>query len=86
MLSPFNTIINNIGFLKNEGIEKVIKEHYKLLNIECDTLDEGNVGTLKKDIEKIIVYNSIKNSTLNIDNIKFIIDVKKNGLERKNIK
>lgn len=86
LLSPFNTIINNIGFLKNEGIEKVIKEHYKLLNIECDTLDEGNVGTLKKDIEKIIVYNSIKKSTLNIDNIKFIIDVKKNGLERKNIK
>ncbi len=86
LLCPYNTLIDNISIFKNDNIEKVIKEHYKLLNIDCENLDESNVSILKKDLEKIIIYNSIINSNLNINNIKFILDVKKNNLERENIK
>lgn len=86
LLCPYNTLIDNVSIFKNDNIEKVIQEHYKLLNIDCEILDESNVSILKKDLEKIIIYNSIINSNLNIDNIKFILDVKKNNLERENIK
>ncbi len=56
------------------------------LKSQIENLDESNVSILKKDLEKIIIYNSIINSNLNINNIKFILDVKKNNLERENIK
>ena len=76
---PYFTIINNIKMIEDKDIALIIKDRYKLLNfnIEKEDLQEDNLENLYNELQKINIYNNIKNAGLDLDDIKNLCEYKK---------
>ena len=84
---PNVTIINNIKILENKDIILVIKDKYNLCNINLEKGDfsEENVDGIITTAKDICNYNYIKNSRLELEDIKYILEATK-ILEQNNTK
>ena len=78
-LDPTNIIIDGIPVFEEVDIPKIIANKYRLNNIKIseDELDEGNLESLKGQIELLIRIDTIENSTLDIEKIWFMTQVEK---------
>ena len=76
---PNVTIINNIKILENKDIILVIKDKYNLCNINLEKGDfsEENIEGIISTAKDICNYNYIKNSRLNLEDIKYILEATK---------
>lgn len=78
ILNPYNTIIQNLGFLEDKDISLIISDKYKLSNFEVtkETFDtEEKIDEIIKNSNKINIYNNIVRK-IGYDNLKFIIKYK----------
>ena len=77
--NPYNTIINNIGFLEEKDVVLIIKDRYKLLDfmIEKDDLDINNLDSLISTIEDIQMNINLYKSGINIKDIEQMQKIKK---------
>lgn len=75
----FNVLIKNIKINDNNKIEQIIKDRYCLFNIEIqeEDLKEENLDDLIEIVNKIVLYNNIKNSEISVKDIKFMCELKK---------
>ena len=74
------TILNNISLVEEKNILFMISDRYALssLNIEYDNLkNESDIDILLSDCYKILLFEKLKEKNLKIDDIEFIINVKK---------
>lgn len=80
LLSPYNTIIDNIFINNNKDIGLIISDRYKLMsfNINSDMLDINNIDSIINTCKKILVYKSIKDNNINIEDMSFICEAKNN--------
>ena len=76
---PYNSLIKNITILEEKDIAMIIKDRYKLLNfnIEKDDLNENNIDTLIRTLEKIKTALNLKQEGLNIKHIEELCTIKK---------
>ena len=77
--NPYNTIINNIGFLEEKDVLLIIKDRYKLLDfmIEKDDLDINNLDSLISTIEDIQMNINLYKSGINIKDIEQMQKIQK---------
>ena len=77
--NPYNTIINNIGFLEEKDVVLIIKDRYKLLDfmIEKDDLDINNLDSLISTIEDIQMNINLYKSGINIKDIEQMQKIQK---------
>ena len=73
------TVINNQAISDDKDISLVIKDKYKLYNISLEKGDfsEDNLEGTITTVENICMYNYILGSKVNLEDIKFILDVDK---------
>ncbi len=79
LLSPYNTLINNINLVDTKSINEIISSKYNLNNINIDIErlnDEDSIMQIINDINKIVYFDIINKSNLNYEEIKFMIDSK----------
>ncbi len=77
LLSPYNTLINNINIGDTKSIEEVISSKYSFNNINIDIerlSDEDSIMQIITDINKIIYFDIINKSNISFDEIKFLLD------------
>lgn len=74
---PYKVMLNNIKLIEEPNITSIISNRYKILNINVEKEDlEENLDSLMEDVEKIVNFNNIQRSNININNIEFIEKVK----------
>ena len=75
----FNIIIKNLRVLEDKKIEQIIRDRYFLFNIEIpeDDLKQENLEDFMQSMNKIVMYNNIKNSELSYEDIKFMCELKR---------
>lgn len=74
---PYKVMLNNIKLAEEPDITSIISNRYKILNINLEKEDlEENLETLMEDVEKIVDFNNIQKSDLNIEDIEFVEKVK----------
>lgn len=75
--SPYNTIINNISILDEKNISNIIIDRYRLLNINInnENISEDSLEDTITTVHNITTYQHIKNSSITVDNVKFVVDV-----------
>ncbi len=87
LINPYNNMINNITISGATNIPTIISNHYKMfnINIPIDSINEESVNGLISEIEIVLRFNNILKSSINIDDIAFVLEVQKNVLteERK---
>ncbi len=84
---PRITIINNININEDKNMVLMIKDKYNLcnLNIEKGDLDVDNLPNLITTVNNICDSNYIKNSSISVDEIKFILQSEKILIENNKI-
>lgn len=75
----FNVLIKNLRILEDKKIEQIIRDRYFLFHIEIpeDDLKEENLDDLIESMNKIVMYNNIKNSAITYKDIKFMYELKR---------
>lgn len=73
LLSPYNTIINNLTISKEYDIPLIISDKYNLMNINInkDSLDESNLDNLIENTNQIILYNIFSKMDITIEQIDY---------------
>ena len=76
---PNITIINHVKILEPKDMALMVKDKYNLCNINMTKgdLDEENIENLNITVENICNYNYIKNSEVNLEDIKYVLQVNK---------
>lgn len=75
LLNPYNTLIQNLGFLEEKDISLIISDKYKLSNFQVtkETFEsEEKIEEIINNSKKINIYNNIVKK-IGYDNLKFII-------------
>ena len=82
IMSPYNTLINNINISANEenskNIKEIISDKYKLssINISESSLEgEAGIEQVINDINKIVYYNVINKSNLTVEEILYVYNI-----------
>ena len=72
-------ILNNIALLDEKQMKQLIVDKYNLshINITLDNLLEGNIATTINDFEKLINYENIINSGIDIEDLSLYLEYKK---------
>lgn len=78
IITPTNNFIIKSKLNGDEDINNVIYEKYKLLNMNI-TMDDltDNLLRLEDDIDFVNLVNNIRNSSISLDDIKFIVDFRR---------
>lgn len=76
---PYCTIINNAKMLESQEIKTIIKDRYKLLNIniENEDLELGNIDSLIDTVKIIMQAHYIRKNNVDLDKIECGIEFKK---------
>ena len=76
--NPFNNIITNLTITDEKDIAMIIKDRYQLLNfnVKQEDLNGKNLDNLITLLENIVISFSLKNTGLEIQNIKEILKIK----------
>ena len=76
---PYCTIINNTKMLESQEIKTIIKDRYKLLNIniENEDLELENIDSLIDTIKIIMQAHNIRKNNIDLDKIECGIEFKK---------
>ena len=76
---PNITIINNISIVQEKDIALMIKDKYKLCNINVmkEDFEDDNLDKLISNVDTICTNNNIKSSKLTFEDIKFILQADK---------
>ena len=76
---PNITIINNVSIVQEKDIALMIKDKYKLCNINVmkEDFEEDNLDKLISNVDIICTNNNIKSSKLTFEDIKFILQADK---------
>ena len=76
---PNITIINHVKISEPKDMALMVKDKYNLCNINMTKgdLDEENIENLNITVENICNYNYIKNSEVNLEDIKYVLQVNK---------
>ena len=76
--NPFNNIITNLTITDEKDIAMIIKDRYQLLNfnVKQEDLNGKNLDNLITLLENIIIGFCLKNTGLEIRNIKEILKIK----------
>ncbi|MGM9879254.1 MAG: hypothetical protein ACI31R_04445 [Bacilli bacterium] len=77
IISPYNTIINNIDIVSDDDLVNVIYNIYSLngLIIDKDSLgDESNLDNLLNLIRRILVFDCVNKSVFSICDIEFVLE------------
>lgn len=79
MNSQYNILIKNIRVMENKKIEQIIKDRYSLfkIRIDDDDLKPENLEGVLQLVDKIVIYNNIKNSSIGVKDIEFMCDLKR---------
>lgn len=78
LLSPYNTLINNININDRNNLEKIIVERYNLSSIKINSSnveDSNAIQSIIDDINRIMRANVIKNSEISLEDIEFICNI-----------
>lgn len=80
LLSPYNTFIDNIKILEVVNLPMIISDHYKMFNISIpqDMINEDNLSTLINSLDSLLIYSNLDKSGLTIEDIIFVLEVRKN--------
>lgn len=73
--SPYNTIINNTDIINDNCLDDIICNIYNLNNfmIEKDNLDDDSkLDSLLSSLKKILVFDSINRSVINVEDIEYV--------------
>lgn len=75
----FNVLIKNLRILEDKKIEQIIRDRYFLFHIEIpeEDLKQENLEDFMQSMNKIVMYNNIKNSTISYNDIKFMCELKR---------
>lgn len=74
---PYKVMLNNIKLIEEPDITSIIAKRYKVLNINVEKEDlEDNLEELMTQVEKIVNFNNIQRSGINVNDIEFIETVK----------
>lgn len=77
IVSPYNTIINNIDIINDKDLSEIIYNIYNLNNIVInkDSLnDESNLDSLLILLNRILIFDSINKSSVTVKEIEFVCD------------
>jgi hypothetical protein len=76
--NPFNNIITNLTITDEKDIAMIIKDRYQLLNfnVKQEDLNGKNLDNLITLLENIVIGFCLKNTGLEIQNIKEILKIK----------
>lgn len=79
ILWPHTTILNNINIMEDKDILVIIKDRYKMLDIEIspEDLEIDNIDSLIAIVKNIEIGNSIKKNKIDVEEIKYICEFKK---------
>ena len=79
LLYPYNTIINNIKILEEKDIMIIIKDRYRLLDINIlkEDLNEENLDSLIEIAEKITIAHNIRKNKIDLEEIEMAFEYKK---------
>jgi len=74
-----NDLMKNIRVNDNKKIEQIVKGRYYVFNIEIheEDLKPENLEELLETVNKIVLYNYIKKSSISVKDIKFICELRK---------
>lgn len=82
IMSPYNTLINNINISANEenskDIKQIISNKYELSSInisEASLESESGIEQVINDINKIVYYNVINKSNLTVEEILYVYNI-----------
>jgi len=80
ILWPYSTILSNTTMLENKDILIMIKDRYQLLgiNLTKEDLNEENLEGLLGIAKNIDIGHNIRKNNIDIEEIKYICDFKKN--------
>lgn len=69
ILSPYNTLINNLNFTQEHEFSNIISGKYHLLGlkISADLINEGNLESLLASSKVLINYEAFKKTKLNLE-------------------
>ena len=75
---PSFSVINNMNITEEKDMSIIIKDKYKLLglNVNKEDFEEGSVESLAAMAKTLTVYNNIKNSNLDLEDIDFMCKAK----------
>ena len=75
LFNPYNTFMNHTTIMDDKDIRMVISDRYKLagFKVSYDSFDSDMDGIMDK-ISKILVYHSIDESNISVDDIKLMCD------------
>lgn len=73
------TFLNHLALLDEKNMQLVIADKYQLdqINLTMDNLKKENMETTTKDVDDLYVYESINESMISVDDIKFYLNVQK---------
>ena len=85
--NPNNTFVNNITIKDTRDLITIILDKYKLMNINLtnEQLQDNNLDLFITTVNKIIVSNTISNSSLKYNDLNNLYELKK-ILDKENIK
>ena len=74
---PYKVMLNNVRLMEEPEIISIISNRYKILNIKLEREDlQENLETLIQDVEKIVNFQNIRKSKIDLDDASFIEKVK----------
>ena len=68
--------MNTCDLLKHDQDFRVLLEKLMNFNINSDMLDINNIDSIINTCKKILVYKSIKDNNINIEDMSFICEAK----------
>ena len=79
VLWPYGTILTKLNIQENKDILIMIKDRYKLLdiNITEEALDIDNIDELMIVLKNIEIGNNIRKNKIDVEELKYICDFKK---------
>lgn len=76
---PYCTIVNNTKMMETKELKMIIKDRYKLLNIniENEDLELNNIDSVIDSITKIVQGHYIRENNINLEEILCALEFKK---------
>ena len=76
LYSPYNVVIENIGYSNLDELNLIIYDKYRLLGftLTSDDLSSENLENLIKTVSNVIIYFALNNLEFKLDEINFILD------------
>ena len=78
LISPYNTLINNVNIGDNMEINVIIRDLYKLSNIkinEDSISDVSNIDSFLSNLDKIFKFDLLMKNNVSLEELSFVYKV-----------